>query len=268
MTGWVPYDAVTAARWDEVSAPQLLPPARELVVAVELAPGETVLDVGTGTGLAAKLAAEAVAPGGTVVGLDPSVAMLDAMGDGRVLRVAGAAPGVPFRAQAFDAIIGNLVLSHVPDYTAALSELAAMLARTGRLAMNAFGPTQSQDLIDAMTAIWAEAGGDDVDWEAAFTACTPWEAHFRDEGALRSAFVDAGLADVRVTERRDEYPFSRSDLVARAANGLMFQRVRQDLGDERWEALLARVQRLAAEQLDDDVLFATVCRTAVGRASG
>src|SRR2546426_11578411 len=40
-------------------------------------PGSTVLDVGCGSGIALREIADLVGPNGTVVGLDPSTAMLD-----------------------------------------------------------------------------------------------------------------------------------------------------------------------------------------------
>jgi ubiquinone/menaquinone biosynthesis C-methylase UbiE len=50
--------------------------ASDLVSAAEIDRGERVLDVACGTGIAARLAAERVAPEGTVAGLDVNSGML------------------------------------------------------------------------------------------------------------------------------------------------------------------------------------------------
>ena len=69
------WDGDRAARWvkqAEVLEAQLAPVADELFVAARLAPGETVLDVGCGTGPTTRRAAAAVGDGGAVTGLDIS----------------------------------------------------------------------------------------------------------------------------------------------------------------------------------------------------
>lgn len=52
------------------------PLARKLLSLAAPVPGETVLDVACGTGLVALMAAQAVGPGGRVVGVDLSQGML------------------------------------------------------------------------------------------------------------------------------------------------------------------------------------------------
>ena len=63
---------------DRADEQWLLPFAERLCVAAAIAPGDQVLDVGTGVGLAARAAARRVGGGGKVLGVDPSQAALDA----------------------------------------------------------------------------------------------------------------------------------------------------------------------------------------------
>src|SRR4029077_17135768 len=85
--------------------------ARDLVLALGLLNGAIVLDVGTGTGAAALFALDRSPR--TVIGLDPSLPMLGlAAKKGLKLTVAGEAPGLPFAAERFDAVMASLVLSH------------------------------------------------------------------------------------------------------------------------------------------------------------
>ena len=71
------YAAGAAQNYEDHFVPAIGTPfARRLLATAKLAPGERVLDVACGTGLVARLAAEAVGPQGTVAGLDPTPGML------------------------------------------------------------------------------------------------------------------------------------------------------------------------------------------------
>lgn len=120
---------------------QLLAPAtRMLLGAAGIRPGLRVLDLGSGAGDVAFLAAELVGPSGAVVGVErspESVATAEArtkqQGLGNVSFVVGdiheAAPGGPF-----DAIVCRLVLMYVPDPVAVLRTQAAQLRPGGVVA--------------------------------------------------------------------------------------------------------------------------------------
>lgn len=69
------YDRVSRV-WDRTFVPATDAIRRTLLDAADLRPGERVLDVGTGTGAAALLAASCVGKTGGVVGIDWSAAML------------------------------------------------------------------------------------------------------------------------------------------------------------------------------------------------
>jgi ubiquinone/menaquinone biosynthesis C-methylase UbiE len=105
-----------------------------------LRPGMRVLDAGTGAGDVALLAAELVGPAGSVVGIDRNPAVLEiarvrarSAGLANVTFVAGdlrdPAPG-----RDFDAVLGRLVLMHVPDPAAALRHLCHCLRPGGIVA--------------------------------------------------------------------------------------------------------------------------------------
>jgi SAM-dependent methyltransferase len=102
-----------------------------------LAPGMRVLDIGSGAGNVALLAAEAVGPQGSVVGIDSDPDVLE-----HARRLAAGLPNVEFRTGdlrsldgvegGFDAVVGRLVLCHTPDPVAALRG-ATELVRPGGL---------------------------------------------------------------------------------------------------------------------------------------
>lgn len=118
----------------------LAPATRVLLEAAGIGPGMRILDLGSGTGDVAFLAAELVGPSGEVVGVErspESVATAEArtgrLGLGNVSFVVGdvhdPAPGGPF-----DAIVCRLVLMYLPDPAAVLATQVAGLRPGGVVA--------------------------------------------------------------------------------------------------------------------------------------
>lgn len=136
----------TAENYERYFVPRIgAPVAARLVDAANLRPGERVLDAACGTGVVAKLAAERVAPGGTVACLDPNPAML-------AVAEATTPPGldiewhqapaedIPLADERFDAVLCGMGLQFFADRVAGLRELHRVLARGGRLVANVPGP--------------------------------------------------------------------------------------------------------------------------------
>src|ERR671931_1602055 len=108
---------------------------RFLVSRVEAGPGDTVLDVATGTGA---VAAELIRQKGcTVVGLDQSPEMLAEAGarlGPDVRLVEGTAERLPFDDASFDALSFTYLLRYVSDPAATLAELARVVRAGGTVA--------------------------------------------------------------------------------------------------------------------------------------
>jgi len=137
------YFAADRAAEDErlLAQSRLIDPAtKRLLEAAGLAPGMRVLDLGSGAGNVARLAAELVGPDGAVVGVekDPEAVELARRHTG--------APNVEFRvgdAQTldgieggFDAVTGRLILLHLPDPVAALRAAVARVRPGGLVIMH------------------------------------------------------------------------------------------------------------------------------------
>lgn len=123
---------------------------RALVDALAPAPGARVLDVATGTGM---VAAELLARGCAVVGIDQSREMLsaararfaydarfadDARGGGVEL-IEGEAERLPFPGASFDAVTFTYLLRYVDDPAATISELARVVRPGGHVGSLEFG---------------------------------------------------------------------------------------------------------------------------------
>lgn len=156
-----------------------------------IVPGMRVLDVGSGAGDVAILAAELVGNSGEVVGTDPARAALAAARArvaARALRNVSFREGYPAEMafeMPFDAVIGRYVLEFMPDPAAVLRKLARQLRPGGVLVFHEL------DL----------AGGRSYPPVPSYDQCCRWvDETLRKLGAdtrmgikLHSAFVAAGL---------------------------------------------------------------------------
>ncbi|MFF1297102.1 MULTISPECIES: class I SAM-dependent methyltransferase [unclassified Streptomyces] len=127
-----------AADWD-ARFPDDGPAYAAAVTVLGLREGDRVLDAGCGTGRALPPLRAAVGPSGVVLGADLTPAMLQAAvragrdRDGRLLLADVAA--LPLRAGSLDAVFGAGLISHLPDPSENLRELARVVRPGGTLAL-------------------------------------------------------------------------------------------------------------------------------------
>ena len=105
-----------------------------------LAPGERVLDLGSGAGTDSLVAAQMVGEGGRVTGIDmtqPMVAKARAaaaeLGARNVEFIEGEVEHLPFPDESFDVVISNGVIDLIPDKDAVFSEVERVLVPGGRM---------------------------------------------------------------------------------------------------------------------------------------
>jgi len=127
-------------------------------------PGDTVLDIGSGSGTDALIAAMLTGPSGVVYGLDMTRAMREklqrivaARKIGQVRVLEGNAEQIPLPDASIDVVTSNGVLNLVPDKPAAFGEIARVLKPGGRLQIADIAlrvPVSDQSRADPK--LWAE----------------------------------------------------------------------------------------------------------------
>jgi arsenite methyltransferase len=156
-------------------------------------PGETVLDLGSGAGFDAFLAAQRVGPEGWVIGVDMTPEMLarartnaQAGGYGNVEFRQGLIEELPVEDGEVDVVISNCVINLSPDKAAVFREAYRVLRPGGRVAVS--------DIV--LTAPLPERIASSL---AAYVGCVAGASLLEDYlGMLR----DAGFQDIEVVESR------------------------------------------------------------------
>ena len=137
----------------------------------DLKPGETVVDLGSGGGIDCFLAALAVGPEGSVVGVDMTLAMVDLaranarkIGADNVIFKLAPIEAIPMRDASADMVISNCVIALAPDKDAVFREAFRVLRPGGRMFVSDMvttGPLPEQVVSDPQQWVACVAGADD-----------------------------------------------------------------------------------------------------------
>jgi ubiquinone/menaquinone biosynthesis C-methylase UbiE len=264
-----PYsDPTMAAVYNRVATPlQFAPPAKDLVEMLQLQIGDTVLDVGTGTGAVALAAMPALGSTGFVVGVDAAIEMLAFARRSAGYPVAVAQiPELPYRDRTFDVVTASFVITHVPDYGRGLSELVRICRIGGRVGMTAWG-----SLPNPGAQLWSDIASQYVprkQLDNAFRAQIPWDEWFSQPANIRQALEDAGMATVTIQTRQYHVRMSSTDFLSAREASVQGIVLRQELNDDGWDQFRHRVRDAfrnrfgESVEYDRDVHFGTGVRSA------
>ena len=245
MNDWRGYDTV-AETYERVRAPVTAAVAADLVAFAALPAGGRVLDVGSGTGVAADAASSAV-PAGVVLGVDQSVEMLRVGARARpgLRLIAAEAIQLPFRDAAFDAVLANFVLTEFTRYETALFDLIRVLRPGGTLAASVWR-TEEDDLSRTWRALVEQTIGKEM-LRSTLRDATPWAERFGDPARFEESLRGSGLRPVRVERRSYRFSMSRDEYVAEQSTRALGRFVQGMLGDRGWASFLERARSAYAK---------------------
>jgi len=196
------------------------PAAERLLEHVTLKPTDRVLDAACGTGIVARLVAQAGTQVASLVGLDLNQSMLDVA---RSLEPKASFPitwengdlcALPSPDSTFDVVLCNHGFQFVPDKPAALNEIKRVLCDGGRYAFTVWSAAPPMNI-----AI-ADSVRQHIGDELVKSVLAPFS--FRDAAVINQLVVDAGfenvsIEDIAFTRRFPANPSVGMDVIERSA---------------------------------------------------
>ena len=200
-------------KWDRFFEEQMTFLNHRLVADARLRPGMRVLDLGSGTGYPALLAAQTAGPTGSVTGIDLAEQMLEvarrkaaSLALSNVTFRTEDVSALPFEAASFDAVTSRFCLMFLPDIPKAAAEIARVLKPGGWLAAAVWSaPDRNPSISLSMDAIKqvVELPPPDPTAPGIFRLAKP--------GELAGMLRDSGFVDVTDQEFFAEWSYASAE---------------------------------------------------------
>jgi ubiquinone/menaquinone biosynthesis C-methylase UbiE len=241
------------------------PVSEWMIEELDLQPGQRVLELAAGPGDTGFLAAERIAPNGTLICSDGSESMLEiarerarARGLDNVEFLQLQLEWIDLETASVHAALCRWALMLLVDPSAALQEIRRVLRPGGRFATAVWdAPEHNPWATIPMRALVELGHAERPDPDA------PGMFRLADSGRLRSMMESAGFVGIRLDTMKimrpraslDEYLAEQVDL------SLGFREARQRMSDEQWDEVRGRITELAQEFTDADgyVTFSGRC---------
>lgn len=243
-------------------APVLFAPWAEILIdAVGVQPGDEVLDVASGTGVVARLAAASMGASGRVVASDVSVAMLAhaasvpvTPGSAPVEYLEASVTELPFDNGSFDVVFCQQGMPFFTDRVGAAAEMLRVLRPGGTVGLSVWLAGRQLEPFDQYIEALLEAGV-----EPPFPGAFDSETFKMTAEEVEAVLNAAGCAslDVRAVEREAVWPDAES--AALGVLGTPFAPLLDQLTRERRDALEADLaRRFAPSESGEPVRRTTV----------
>jgi SAM-dependent methyltransferase len=266
-------DQVRVSAWAQVREPlelQLAPLGRRALAALAPQPGERILDIGCGGGQTALDLARAVAPDGTVVGIDLSAAVLAfaqraAKACERVRFVQADAQAFPFESASFDAAFSRFGVMFFADPVAAFINICRSLRPNGRLAFVCWRALEENPL-DILPLRAASAH---LPPQPAHDPVAPGPFAFANPDRVRGILQKASFREIEITARDELVGSGNLDVMLAVCSQVgALGKILRENPEFRAAALPAVRSALAAHDGPDGVRLKAATWVVTARAPG
>lgn len=199
----------SAERYQNILTPTILGPfAQALVDFAALQMDERVVDVGCGTGAAARYAAGAVGNSGHVTGIDVNESMIEVA---RSLPAVQGAPidwhqasatQLPLNDESVDVVLCAQTLQFLPEKQVSLSEMRRVVKNNGRFALSLWCDIAESPYFDALVAAISQhiGEGTSAGLKSAFA--------FSDEDEIHTLLEQVGFGEITLSVAQLDLPLT------------------------------------------------------------
>jgi len=179
-----------AAIWDEIVSERDMTKLERMSQRLNIEPGSTVLDVGTGTGVFIPFLLSKLGRNGHIVALDIAEKMLEkakAKGfNGNINFLCADVTNIPLDDEIFDFIVCYSTFPHFQDKPRALAEMKRVIKSSGKLLIC---HTSSRTTINEIHRQIPEVAKDIIP----------------DEGEMQIMLSKAGFTDIKIEDKSESY---------------------------------------------------------------
>jgi len=180
-----------AGKWDKMTSEETRSRLPELIQDLRIKSGDTVLDVGGGTGILLPMLYKVAGNKSKIISLDIAEEMLKRARNNsyssNIHYIHADVTAIPLVSETFDVVICYSCFPHFPDKTKALAEMARVLRSSGRLVIC---HTASRHEINKLHESIGDVIGRDI---------------IPDEATMRDMLTASGLKPIEVRDEAHRY---------------------------------------------------------------